>query len=66
MMKGKIISSLRVDIRCREITVRLFDGFLSLFHKIVDLVVLMISPVNTRRPEFSQTKVSDSFHFHCH
>lgn len=42
--------------------VRLFEGFFNFFHKIADLVVLMISPVNKHRPAFSQTKVSDSFH----
>lgn len=57
-MKGKIISSLQLYTRCREISkVRLFEGFSSLFHEIADLV-LMILPVNTCRPAFSQTKVT--------
>lgn len=59
MMKGKIISSLQVYTRCRETTlVRLSEGFLSLFHKIAGRLVLMISPVNTHRTTFSQSKVA--------
>lgn len=59
MMKGKMISSLQVFKRCRETSmVRLSEGFLSLFHKIADLVVLIILPVNIHRPAFSQSKVA--------
>lgn len=58
-MKRKSTSSLQVYIRCRENSkVRLFEGFFSLFHNVTDIVVLMILPVITSRPEFPQTKVT--------